>query len=249
MATTPVAPATLVAETKTWIQKHERILIVLMVLLAGAWGFSKFADLSASKAEARATVAEQALAAQKVSDAQNAATVAQVTQQYAVIVQSLQAQNASLAAAVASRQTALVAQQKTDATLPLTDLSNRLKTLGNAPDGTVLSDGNYVKITQPGAVAVVQTLETLPVLQSDLKDEMALAGAAQAAQKQGEVVIEAQGKEITGLNLTLVDADKQCKAQIAEVKATARKGKIKWFKIGFVTGFVSGLWAGHAGGL
>lgn len=249
MATTPVAPATLVAETKTWIQKHERILIVLMVLLAGAWGFSKFADLSASKAEARATVAEQALAAQKVSDAQNAATVAQVTQQYAVIVQSLQAQNASLAAAVASRQTALVAQQKTDATLPLADLSNRLKTLGNAPDGSISPEANSVNITQGGAVAVVQTLETIPALTANLKDTTDALQATRTAETKADELITDQTKQISNLNLTLVDQTKMCTAQISEVKAQARKSKIKFFKLGFVTGFVAGLWAGHAGGL
>ena len=143
----------------------------------------------------------------------------------------------------------MVAQQKTDATLPVGDLANRLKTLGNAPDGSVSTEGDSVKITQSGAVAVTQTLETLPALRDNLRDETELAGAAQAAQKQGEVVIKDQATQITGLNLTLVDADKQCKAQIADVKAQARKSKIKFFKLGFVAGFVSGLWAGHSAGL
>lgn len=246
MATTPVTPT---AVAQTWLQRHERLLIVAMVLLAGAWGFSRYADLSASKAEARATVAEQALTAQKATDAQNQATTAQVLAQYQAMVSAQSTQIASLAAAAAQRQTAVVAQQKTDATLPVADLANRLKTLGNAPDGSVSTEGDSVKITQSGAVAVAQTLETLPALRDDLRDETELAGAAQAAQKQGEVVIKDQTTQITGLNLTLVDADKQCKAQIADVKAQARKSKIKFFKLGFVAGFVSGLWAGHSAGL
>lgn len=247
MATTPVTSATLVGETKTWLQAHERLLIVFMVLLAGAWGFSKYADLSAARSDARATAAEQALTAQKTVDAQNAATTASVLAQYQTMVSALSAQNSSLAAAVASRQASVVAQQKTDSTLPLVDLANRLKTLGNAPDASVLVNGNYVEFTQPGAVAVAQTLETIPALQADLRDETALAGATQAAQKQGEVVIADQAKQITGLNLTLVDADKQCKAQVAQVKAQARKSKIKAFKMGVLVGFLGGLFAGHSG--
>ena len=247
MATTPetlVAPTTLV---QSWLQRHERIVIVALVLLAGSWAFSRYADISAARADARANAAEQTLATQKAADAQNQATIAQVTQQYAAIVQSLQAQNSALANAVASRQASVAAQQRTDSTLPLVDLANRLKTLGNAPEGAVLTTGNYVEFTQPGAVAVVQTLETIPALQADLKDETTLAGAAQAAQKQGEVVIADQSKQIDGLNLTLVDADKQCKAQVAEVKAQARKSKSKLFKVGVFVGFLGGLFAGHSG--
>ena len=45
------------------------------------------------------------------------------------------------------------------------------------------------------------------------------------------------------------DDDKACKAEVASVKADARKGKVKWFKIGYVAGLVSGLWLGHAAGL
>lgn len=246
MATTPVTPT---AVAQTWLQRHERLLIVAMVLLAGAWGFSRYADLSASKAEARATVAEQALTAQKATDAQNASETASVLAQYQAIVQSLQAQNASLAGIAAQRQTAVAAQQQVDSTLPVAELANRLKTLGNAPDGSVAAEGDSVKLTQLGSVAVVQTLETLPVLRADLKDQTFLTSATQDALNKANVVIVDQKKQVDGLNLTLVDADKQCKAQIADVKAQARKSKIKWFKIGFVSGFVTGLWAGHSAGL
>jgi len=247
MATAPATPVTLTAEAKTWLQKHERIVIVFLVLLAGAWGFSRYADLAAARTEARATAAEQALTSQKAVDAQNASQTAQVLAQYQAMVQAQSTQIASLAAAAAQRQTVLKQNQATDATLGLPALAGRLQTLGNVPDGQVSTEGNSVKITQSGTVAVVQTLETLPALQADLRDQITLTGAAQAAQKQGEVVIADQTKQIAGLNLTLVDADKQCKAQIAGVKAQGRKNSIKWFRRGFILGFVGGLFAGHAG--
>ena len=243
MATTPVTP---VVRAESWLKHHERLLIVLMVLLAGGWAYSKYADLSASKAETRAQVAEQTLAAQKAQDAQNAATTASVLAQYQAMVTTLSAQNASLAAAAAQRQVVLKQNQATDSTLALPALAKRLETLGNVPDGQVSTAGDSVKITQSGTVAVVQMLETIPVLQADLKDQTTLADAAQAAQKQGDTVIADQAKQITGLNLTIKDEETQCKAQVAVVKAQARKSKLRWFKLGFLLGFGSGAYLGHA---
>lgn len=244
MATTPVTPT---APAQSWLQRHERIVIVALVLLAGAWGFTKYADISASKAEARATVAEQALQSQKETDAKNDATTASVLAQYQSMVTALSAQNASLAAAAAQRQATVVKNQATDATLALPVLANRLVTLGNVPDGQVSSDPSHVILTQSGAVAVTQTLETIPALQGDLRDTQAHVVAANAALDKANEVMADQSTQIAGLKLTITDEEKACTAQVASVKAEARKSKIKWFKIGFLTGFVSGLYAGHAG--
>jgi len=84
--TTTTTTPTVTSVTTSWFLAHERLLLVAMVLLAGAWGFSRYADLSASKAEARAVAAEQALASQKATDAQNAATTASVLAQYQAMV-------------------------------------------------------------------------------------------------------------------------------------------------------------------
>jgi hypothetical protein len=218
-----------------------------MILVVGYFGLNHYLNNAADKATQRATIAEAALAQQTSSNAKTEATLAQVTQQYAAIVQSLQAQIASQAVIVAQRQAAVVTQQHVDANLALPELANRLKTLGNAPDGSVLSTGNYVQFTQPAAVAVLQTLEVIPALQANLKDETALAGSAQAAQAQGDKVIAAQGIEITGLKLTITDEEASCKAQVSVVRAEARKGKIKAFKWGVVVGFLGGLFAGSHG--
>jgi hypothetical protein len=184
---------------------------------------------------------------QKTTDTQLAATVAQVTQQYQSMVQALAAQNVALAQAVAQRQASQVVNQNHDAVLPLPDLANRLKTLGNAPDGSVLAVGDKIELTQPGAVAVTQTLETIPALQGDLKDTQAALGASQGALTQAGTVIADQGKQITGLNLAATDQDKACKAQVAAVKADANKSKWSWFKRGVIVGFLGGLYAGHVG--
>jgi len=232
-----------------FIKTHERLLIVALVLLAGSWGYSRYADNAAAKSEARATVAEQTLASQKAQDAQNQAQIVQLTQQYQQLTQVLAQQNASLAASVASRQTAQVAQQAKDAHLPPSDLATRLQTMGNASVGEVTVTPTGLALTEQAAVSVTETLEAIPVLQADLRDTQITLQTSEATVAKANDLTAEQAKQITGLNLTAKDADVVCKAQITAVKAEARKGKIKWFKIGFVTGFVSGLWAGHSAGL
>src|SRR5208337_4183891 len=49
------------------------------------------------------------------------------------------------------------------------------------------------------------------------------------------------------LQANLADQTKACVAQVAAIKADARKGKAKWFKLGFLGGFLTGLYAGHVG--
>jgi chromosome segregation ATPase len=220
---------------------------VVLVLLAASWGLGKYLDAAASRAEARATAAEQALTDQKAQNAQFAATVGQLTQQYQQLTASLAAQNASLAASMATRQTAQVAQRATDAHLPLTELVTRLSAIGNVPLDDISVVGNQISLNQPGAVAVTQTLESIPALQGDLKDTTATLGATQAAKAQADTLIAGQAKEITGLNLQITDADKACKAQVSAVTADANKSKRKWFLRGVLVGFLGGLWGGHAG--
>src|SRR5271157_1072102 len=224
----------------TWVQKHERLVIVALVLLAGSWGLQHFLDNQAAKAETRANVAEQALVLQNTTNAQNAATTASVLAQYQGMVTALTAQNASLAAAAASRQAIVTKNQTTDATLALPELANRLQSLGNVPIGQVSSDSNHVILTQPGAIAVTQTLETIPALTANLKDQTALAASLQAALTQGQTVITDQSKEITGLNLAAKDADVACKAEVKAVKAEENKAKRKWFFRGVLVGLFGG---------
>lgn len=250
-------PATAVAApvAQTWFQKHERLLIVLMVLWAGYWGVNHYLDNAAAKAETRATVAEQASATAQQAAKDNAAVVAQLLQQHQQMEQTLTAQNAALASALSARQAAVVVQQKTDATLPMTDLANRLKTLGNAPDGSVTVPSvpvNTVSLTQPAAVAVVQTLETVPQLQADLKDEQTANGHFQDTIAQADVLYASQVKQITDLNALVVTNNNACVADKNALKAEAKKNNLKWFRRGFVlgnvTGFLGGLYA-HTLGL
>ena len=238
-----MAIADTVRNDLSWIQKHERVIVVALVLAVGSFGLSKYFDASAARATARATVAEQVLAAQKTQDAQFAVQTAQLTQQYQQLASTLAAQNAALATALAQRQAAVAQNQANNAALALPALANRLKTLGNAPDGSVSVSGDSVNLTHPGALAITDTLETIPALQGNLRDTQALLGATQVAKAKGDEVIGAQGKEIVGLNLQITDADKACKADVKAAKAEGKKNAAKWFLRGAIVGFIGGLLA------
>jgi len=230
----------------SWLQRHERLLIVAMVLLAGSWGTNHLLNNLASKAETRAQIAEQALVLQKATDAQLAAQSAQVQAQYQAMVTQLTAQNQSLAKAVAERSAGLQQQQGNDSKLPLSALATRLESLGNAPAGSVSNTATTVILTQPGAIAVTQTLEEVPVLQANLKDTQQLADNSSKELAQSNLVIGSLNTQVAGLVLQGKDADAACKAEITAVKADARKSKIKWFKFGFITGFLTGAYVEHA---
>jgi hypothetical protein len=240
-ATTTTPTAVTQTVTTSWLKHHERIVIVALVLLAGCWGYGRYAGIAASRAETRATVAEQALSAQQSQNSQNAAQIATLTQQYQQLTQALTVQNASLAASLAARQKAQAAAVATDATLAPADLATRLETLGQAPVGSVTVSGNEIAMTQLGAVAITQTLEAIAPLQANLRDTTATLQTAEATQAKADALIADQTKQIAGLNLAAVDADKVCKAQVAEVKATSRKNSLKWFVRGTVIGFIGGL--------
>jgi hypothetical protein len=239
-----VVPASMV--TATWIKVHEKFLIVLMVLLFGSLGLHHFLFNQAAAATQKVAVLEATLSSQKAQDAVNAATMAQVQSQYQSIVQSLTAQNSALAAATAQRTVVLQARQTENATLPLPELANRLQVVGNiAPKDISVAPGG-VLLTQPGVLAAVNTLETVPVLRSNLNDEKQIATNLTDELAKGNALILAQGTQITGLNVTLADQTKACTAEVAAVKKRGRLQSFRWFMRGFFLGVASGLYAGHA---
>jgi hypothetical protein len=243
MATTPVVPA---APVQSWLQRHERIVIVFLALLVTSWGLGKALDARAALTAARATSAEQALVAQKTLDTQNASQILQLSQQYQQLTQTLASQNIQLNASLAQRQASQAAQVAVDTHLSPTDLATRLQTLGNAlPEDVSVVSGGRIDLTQAGAVKITQSLEVIAPLQADLKDTTATLQTAQGALVKANEVITGQTKQITGLGLAAVDQDKVCKTQIAAVKAEGRKSKFKLFKLGFILGFGTGAYIGH----
>ena len=139
-------------------------------------------------------------------------------------------------------------QQKTDATLPPTAIAQKIATLSGAPPAEVTIDGDNVRLGRNASVAVAQTLELVPVLQANLKDETTIAQNTQTSLDNANGVIFKQGGVITDLNAARVADGAKCTADLNQVKADAKKNNFKWFKRGFIVGFLGGLYA-HTLGL
>lgn len=250
MATTPTVKATPVAPKtgsnpgliRTFLLDHEKLIIIVIIAISVWFGYGKIADMIAQHDNAALQQAKL------VTDSQLKATQAQAVQvaadeaQREALQAKLEAMNAQLVAANTSLAAALVNRQKTDATLPVTDLAARWNTLVPLAMPTVTSAG--LVVSQPGAVATVQALEQVPVLKQELANETTLKQNDDQLLTADNTSIVDLNKRVDGLNLLITDKDKQCTAQVAVVKAEATKSKRRWFIIGFVAGFVTRHYAG-----
>ena len=230
----------------TWLQKNERIIIIALVLLFCGWGINKWINNDAKKADAQAQVAMQQLADQKAKDAQDATQVAQLNAQYQQLVVLVTEENAQLASAIAQRNAGLQKQQAADQQMTPPQLATRWGDLVSAKPGDikVATDGN-LEVTEPVALNTVEQLEQVPVLTLNLTNETSVATANQQEAEKANALNSALVVQVGDLQTTITKDDAACKAQVASVKADANKSKVKWFKIGFVTGFIGGFFTGH----
>ncbi len=239
---TPLAPC---APAQTWLQRHERLIIVLLVVMLGGWFVQRHYDRAAAAATTRATIAEAKAATADSVAAQSAATLQQAMQQVQAVNATLTAQNAVLAQLITSRQAAVVVQQKTDATLPPSALASRIATLASAPPAEVTLDGANINLGRNAAVDVAQTLELVPVLQANLASETEVAKNLQTEINEDNLLMQDYGKQITDLSAARTADAAASKAEIAQVKAEAKKNNIKWFKRGLYVGFGIGFIIGE----
>ncbi len=228
-----------------WFAAHERLLLVTVVLGLGAWGFNHWVDRSAEITNNKAAVAVQIAAVQHDADVKIAAAVAQQTALFNQEQLAHEQEMASLVAAVASRDTAstnkvtVVSQPKTpsQAVVDLQQayvLSVPVTVTGDGADIPTADIQQFTVAKIEGDTAKADLADTQKELQTEtqgLASATSLVGALQT--------------QVSGLQTELKDSTAASKAEIASVKASARKSKWGFFKFGFVTGFVSGVVAGH----
>ena len=116
-------------------------------------------------------------------------------------------------------------------------------------DGAPVTDNNGIAVNLANARATIIELEKVPVLIQNLADETTLAGNYQAEVLKADALVIDQKTQITVLNKSLTDQAKESTLQIAAIKAEGKKNSVKWFKRGFIVGFLSGIFAGHAAGI
>lgn len=228
-----------VKQELSWFQRHERIVLALIAALVLCLGIVKYQDRQVIVTQAQAQAAE--LKAQLTKDAadQRAAESAQVEAQLQAMIADLGAQNQNLENANKSLLSALEQRKATDAQLTPTGLANRIQELSGAPVGSIQGNTTGVTMTPPGAVAVAQTLEEVPVLQANLNNEKQIESNKDQELAKGKELIDAQAGQIAALkDQGKADAN-ACQAIIKEVKAQAAKSKRHWFEAGYVAGLAT----------
>lgn len=222
----------------SWLQRHEKLVLAVIAGLVLWFGIGKIDTLIANHDHANLSQAAIVAGVQAEKNAALAAQVAEQAMLYKELADKVQAQNAALEQANVNLANALIKQQRTDATMTDPQLAIRWLDLVPSADPLLAAPNGGLIVTHTGAVATVQRLEEVPVLKTELSntngqlanvDKLLTASTGQVATLNGQV---------TGLQLQIVDNSKVCTAQIAVVKADARKSKRRWFYAGMVVGFV-----------
>jgi hypothetical protein len=220
-----------------YLRAHEKLVLALVAAGVLWVAIGKIDTLIQHHDDANLKQA-QVIAAQDAS--KNAAIAAQVASDKAAfdaLQAKLQAEDAALIQAKLALATALEKQQKVDAALPPSDLVARWNAL--VPSANVVVSANGETLPNSGAVATVQQLEIIPVQQEEItNDQTLIANGNALATAQTKQVTDLTA-QVTGLKLQSIDDLKVCNAQIAVVKADARKSKRRWFAAGFVAGIAT----------
>lgn len=234
-------PVSIISKDWAWLRTH----IILLVFVVGlAFGGVYFVENLISKHDAANSAKyEQILAAQTLNTQTLQKQLSTDEANWAQVEAQLLAQNAQLTKEVSQRNQAVTVQVQKDATLSASDSALRIALQTHAGAGEVTAQGDNIILDLHITRAVVSDLDQLPVVQANLADtqkqlanetEIAVATANQNAEEQKLIVAE---------EAQLADQKKSYDAQITTLKANARRGKLKWFGIGYIAGFVSGVTA------
>src|SRR5271157_6514190 len=212
---------------RTFLLDHERLIIIVVLAVGLWWGYGKYAQIRLDHDNAALAQQRLVTAAQIQQNQQAAQQVAQDAADKKALEDKVAAQNQQLTAMNVALASALTKQQKTDASLPVPDLVNRWAQLAPGTNfAGAIGSGNNVAVTPSNALATVQQLEKVPVLTQQLANETT---------------------EKTNDDQLIVDNGAVCAEQIKVVKDEARKGKRKWFIIGYIAGFASHVFLASKG--
>jgi hypothetical protein len=234
MGTTPPVIPVIISKTslEIWII---RLALIAALIFGCIYAFdSLIANHDAAKANA-SQIALEAVVKSNVDYQTSAATLfAQIEQQ----IVALGASNKILQTAQVTRATQTDKQQQQDANLTVIQASQRLNQLEPKQPPAVVNTNGSLIIGLPLTQAVIQDLDSIPGLKADN------AGLTQELVNDTTIITDLHTElntddgEITGLKSQITAQDKASKTEIAALKSSARKGKLKWFGIGFIAGFV-----------
>jgi len=232
MSTPPIVPKPAAPTTtpfEKWLaffRAHERFATIVILALVTWYAYGKYINY----ADKHATAAEQVAFAKAASDKQAADQSQQTTQLLIAQVASLQA---AVTQAMSQRAVAVQQQQKADQTLPLPDVGRRISTLAGFDSAANLTMTNGgIQFNEPAARETAQALEQLPALKQDNAD-------LQNLNKQGGAALASCKDTVTKKDAQITSDNTAHATEVAKLKDDAKKGKMKWFKIGFVSGLAT----------
>lgn len=138
----------------------------------------------------------------------------------------VEAQNTSLAKQIANNNAILATKQAVDLKLTAPQAAQQLG--GTAPDAST------VALPVVTADKILSQLAEVETLTTNLADETKIASGL-------ETEVTQQKGVISDLQTQLTASTNSCKAEVTSLNAAARKSKLKWFAIGFITGVTLGL--------
>lgn len=189
------------------------LVLLGLLLISVACGIYEFDSRRADRADAKTQVAESTLANATAQSGRDEAAFHQV-------LNALTVQNAALTQAISQRESQLAAQKQIDSTASIDDTAKRL-------GGSVI-DARNIDLPLDTARGLVSSLDILAATSADLVDETKTAANLQAE-------LDSEATVVIDLRTQLDDSAKACAAQVASVKAKARKSKFKWFLGGAAT--------------
>jgi len=219
-----------------FIKAHETIL-GLVLAAAVIWGVSgRVENIIAAHDKSNQTtqaIIVNADVAKNVAVAQQAAIDAAKMQEMQA---ASDAKQTALNNQIVAMATALIQQQKKDAVMTPTELTDRWNILVPTADASVTN--GQVTLPEAGAVATVQQLEVVP------EQAKKIDALNQKYDLESGLLVESQKTnadlitQVTGLKTTLVDSAKKCEDDKKVIKDDARKRE-RWIGIlGTILGFV-----------
>ena len=237
MSTPVVTPiATQLHPISAYLKAHEKLVLAAIAGLLLWFAVGHVESIIANHDNATLHQAQVVADQQAAVNAGLAQQAAYQAAQYKELAAQVAAQNAALEQANVNLSNALIKQQHTDATLPPSELAARWNKLVPEAGATVTPSG--IALPSAGAVATVVQLENVPVLRTQFENERTQYENAQKLLALSNNETTTLISEVTGLRTQIVDDTKVCTAQIAVVKAEARKSKRRWLYAGMVIGFI-----------
>lgn len=231
----------------SWLQRHERLVLAVVAGLVLWFAIGKIDTLIANHDNANLQQAKVTAQVQEEKNQELAEQVAKDKTAYEALAAKIEARDSQLQQMQVQLVAALTKQQQVDKTMTPTELTQRWNVLVPEAGAAVTPSG--VSLPPEGARATVIELEKAPILTQELTAKTEELGNSQALLKASGQQVVTLNDLVSGLQLKAVDDAKVCSAQIAVVKAEARKSKRKWFLVGYVAGFLSRQYIKTATGL